>query len=69
MTEISRETDFLAHHVGDGVAMAVRDAEPNTVEGGHLRGPATITLQPHDTIPLGHKVALTDLEAGQAFIE
>lgn len=69
MTEKSREPDFLAHHDGDVVAVAVRDLEPGTVEGGYLRGPESISLELHEAVPLGHKVALTDLEAGQDIIE
>ncbi|MDH6291352.1 UxaA family hydrolase [Rhodococcus opacus] len=69
MQDVSREPDFLAHHDGDAVAVAVRDLEPGAVEGGYLRGPATVTLELRDPVPLGHKIALVDLEKGQDVIE
>jgi len=65
----SRAPDFLAHHDGDVVAVAVRDLEPGNVEGGYLRGPASIALELHDPVPLGHKLSLVELEAGQDVIE
>lgn len=69
MAEESREPGFLAHYDGDVVAVAVRDLEPGSIEGGYLRGPASITLDVLHRIPLGHKLALVDLEAGQDVIE
>jgi (2R)-sulfolactate sulfo-lyase subunit alpha len=60
---------FLAHHEGDLVAVAVRDLEPGTVEGGHLRGPASVTVELLDPVPLGHKLALADIVDGQDVIE
>ncbi|MDV7089742.1 MULTISPECIES: UxaA family hydrolase [Rhodococcus] len=69
MKDATRAPDFLAHHDGDVVAVAVRDLDPGAVEGGYLRGPASVSLELLDPIPLGHKVALVDLEAGQDVIE
>jgi (2R)-sulfolactate sulfo-lyase subunit alpha len=60
---------FLAHQDGDLVAVAVRDLEPGSVEGGYLRGPASVTVQLLDSVPLGHKLALTDIAEGQDVIE
>lgn len=69
MTSTSSGPDFLAHFDGDVVAVAVRDLVPGTVEGGYLRGPKSISLELLHEVPLGHKLALTDLEAGQDVIE
>jgi (2R)-sulfolactate sulfo-lyase subunit alpha len=69
MAEKSKEPGFLAHHDGDVVAVAVRDLEPGLVEGGYLRSSESIALELSDPVPLGHKVALTDLEAGEDVIE
>jgi (2R)-sulfolactate sulfo-lyase subunit alpha len=69
MTTNSREPDFLAHHEGDVVAVAVRDLGPGPIEGGYLRGPASVSLELREAVPLGHKLALADLEDGQDVIE
>ncbi|HEY2441639.1 MAG TPA: UxaA family hydrolase [Streptosporangiaceae bacterium] len=59
---------FLAHRDGDAVAVAVRDLEPGPVQGGYLAGP-DISLQLTEAVPLGHKLALADIAAGQDIIE
>lgn len=69
MTNTSAGPGFLAHHEGDDVAVAVRDLTPGTVEGGYLRGPASISLELLHEVPLGHKLALVDIEPGQDVIE
>ncbi|GAB2765847.1 UxaA family hydrolase [Sinomonas soli] len=69
MTDASGEPGFLAHYDGDVVAVAVRDLEPGPVEGGYLRGPASVTVELHDPVPLGHKLALADIKAGEDVIE
>lgn len=61
--------DFLAHHEGDSVGVAVRDLSPGTVEGGYLSGPVAIQIELRHDVPLGHKLALTDLSAGDDVIE
>ncbi|PXY25217.1 hypothetical protein DI005_02580 [Prauserella sp. PE36] len=60
---------YLAHHDGDLVAVAVRDLEPGPVEGGYLRGPENVTIELLEPVPLGHKLALTDIAEGQDVIE
>lgn len=53
--------DFLAHHEGDAVAVAVRDVPVSAAGVAYLdsgRRTSVVTTEP---IPLGHKVALTDL--------
>ena len=69
MAEAPRGPDFLAHHVGDVVAVAVRNLDPGAVEGGYLRDPALVSLELRDPVPLGHKLALVDLKVGQDVIE
>jgi (2R)-sulfolactate sulfo-lyase subunit alpha len=60
---------FLAHREGDLVGVAVRDLDPGLVTGGYLNGPATVSVRLTEAVPLGHKVALTDIQAGQDVIE
>ena len=60
---------FLAHREDDLVAVAVRDLDPGPVQGGYLSGPATLSVQLNEAIPLGHKLALADIAAGQDVIE
>ena len=60
---------FLAHREGDLVGVAVRDLEPGPVHGSYLTGEDTISVTLTEPVPLGHKVALTDIAAGQDVIE
>ena len=60
---------FLAHRDGDLVGVAVRDLDPGPVQGGYLSGPASISVRLTEAVPLGHKLALTDIAAGQEIIE
>lgn len=64
-----RPPDFLAHHDGDTVAVAVRDLGAGEAEGGYLRGPESVTVRLTGDVPLGHKFALTDIAAGAQVIE
>jgi (2R)-sulfolactate sulfo-lyase subunit alpha len=61
--------DFLAHKDGDSVAVAVKDLVPGSVEGRYLEGAGSVGLELQATVPLGHKLALTDLKAGDDVIE
>jgi (2R)-sulfolactate sulfo-lyase subunit alpha len=61
--------DFLAHNEGDLVAVAVRDLVPGVARGAYLRGPDVVTVELREPVPLGHKLALTDIAAGQDIIE
>lgn len=63
------EPGFLAHHEGDKVAVAVRDLAPGTVQGGYLKGPASVAVELQDEVPLGHKFALVDIAEGEDVIE
>jgi (2R)-sulfolactate sulfo-lyase subunit alpha len=60
---------FLAHRQDDLVGVAVRDLDPGPVRGAYLSGPATLSVQLTEAIPLGHKLALADIAAGQDVIE
>jgi len=60
---------FLAHRDGDLVGVAVRDLDPGPAVGGYLSGPATISVRLTEAVPLGHKLALADIAAGQEVIE
>ncbi len=64
-----QEPEFLAHRDGDLVGVAVRDLEPGPVTGGCLTGPASLTVRLTEPVPLGHKLALADIAAGQDIIE
>jgi (2R)-sulfolactate sulfo-lyase subunit alpha len=60
----------IAHRKGDAVAVAVGDLSPGeTIQVRLLDGSPPVTVTVRDPVPLGHKVALTDLAAGQDVIE
>jgi (2R)-sulfolactate sulfo-lyase subunit alpha len=63
------EPGFLAHRDGDLVGVAVRDLEPGPVAGGYLSGAASLSVRLTEPVPLGHKLALADIAAGQEVIE
>lgn len=64
-----RPPDFLVHREGDSVGVAVRDLTPGPVEGTYLYGPASLTVRLAAEVPLGHKLALTDIAEGADVIE
>jgi (2R)-sulfolactate sulfo-lyase subunit alpha len=61
--------DFLAHKEGDSVAVAVRDLAEGSVDGAYLEGPDGVQVELLSEVPLGHKLALTDIGAGTDVIE
>jgi len=63
------QPDFLAHHEGDVVAVAVRDLVPGLVRGAYLDTDAEIEVRLRHEVPLGHKLALADVAAGAEVIE
>lgn len=69
MANAPRPPDFLAHHDGDVVAVAVRDLAAGPAEGTYLRGPASVSVELREDVPLGHKLALTDISEGRDVIE
>ncbi len=52
---------FLAHREGDHVAVAVQDVEPGPGRVLYMDSSRAIELAVQEPVPLGHKVALTDL--------
>jgi (2R)-sulfolactate sulfo-lyase subunit alpha len=64
-------TDFIVHDKADTVGVAVvEDIQPNTsVTGWIMETDETITLTALDAIPLGHKIALTDIEPGDTVLK
>lgn len=63
------QTDLLAHHQGDAVAVAVRDLDAGSMSVGYLDESAGSTVDVTGKVPLGHKVALQDLADGADVIE
>jgi (2R)-sulfolactate sulfo-lyase subunit alpha len=66
-----RKADFLVHAASDTVGVVVVE---DAVSGSELTGwimetDETITLKAVDDIPLGHKVALKEIENGDAIIK
>lgn len=60
---------FLAHRVGDHVAVAVRNVEPGPASVVYLENDTDQALTVLENVPLGHKVALVDLAADEAVVE
>lgn len=61
---------FLVHAPDDVVAVAVTDIEPGAGVLGRVQQSGTPrTLDIHDRIPLGHKVALRDLADGEQVVK
>jgi len=64
-------TDFLVHATSDTVGVVVTE---DAVSGKELTGwimetDATLTIRAMDDIPLGHKVALSDIEKGETILK
>ena len=56
---------FLVHAPGDSVGVAVEPiAAGETVQGVVLEDNSTTTITAQDAVPLGHKIALVRLSAG-----
>jgi (2R)-sulfolactate sulfo-lyase subunit alpha len=64
-------TDFIVHDKADTVGVAVVEGiQPNTsVMGWIMETNETITLTALDGIPLGHKIALDDIEPGETVLK
>jgi (2R)-sulfolactate sulfo-lyase subunit alpha len=61
---------FLIHNEGDDVGVATDDIEGGAeVLGVYMDSGATVTVTAHGDIPLGHKIALSDLAEGADVIE
>jgi len=58
---------FLVHAPGDSVGVAVEPiAAGETVQGVVLEDNSTTTITAQDAVPLGHKIALVKLSAGDS---
>jgi len=56
---------FLIHNEGDDVGIATEDINRgDQVTGVYMDTEETITLQARGDIPLGHKIALSDIAKG-----
>lgn len=61
---------FLVHAPDDAVGVAVRDIDPGpAVPGRVMDGGGSLQVDVVSSIPLGHKVALRDIAAGERVIE
>lgn len=61
---------ILLHEPGDDVGVAVVDLKKNSIAGAvTLEGKRAGSVKLRDHVPLGHKVALRDLEKGRAVIK
>jgi len=61
---------FLIHNEGDDVGIATEDINRgDQVTGVYMDTEETITLQARGDIPLGHKIALAAVGAGQQVIK
>lgn len=63
--------DFLVHQDGDSVGVVVIEGVQAGAEltGWVMREDRTVTLKVLEDIPIGHKVALTDVAVGESVIE
>ena len=62
-------SDFLIHNEGDAVAVAVHDVAPGERKAVYMDSDRDVTVNVTEVIPLGHKVALVDLDEGVEVIE
>ncbi len=64
-------THFLVHDKADTVGVVVvENVQPGqALTGWIMETDETITVKSMDTIPLGHKIALTDIEEGATLIK
>ncbi|TMC07407.1 MAG: hypothetical protein E6J41_16245 [Chloroflexi bacterium] len=60
---------FLVHNEGDHVAVAVQDVDPGRRRAVYLDSDRAVEVEVTETVPLGHKVALADLDGGAEVIE
>ncbi len=67
----SSPPDFLVHDSIDSVGVVVVEnvSAGNTLTGWVMDTDETIAIQAHDDIPLGHKIALVELDEGSSVIK
>jgi (2R)-sulfolactate sulfo-lyase subunit alpha len=57
---------FLVHHVDDSVGVAVTDIDAGSEVTGRVQSTGEqVQLRVSDPVPLGHKLALRDIPAGE----
>jgi (2R)-sulfolactate sulfo-lyase subunit alpha len=62
--------NFLVHAPEDAVGVAVRDISPGpAVKGRVMDGGGEVELDVVSEVPLGHKIALRDIPAGERVIK
>lgn len=62
--------NFLVHAPDDVVGVAVQDIEPGAAVPGKIQSNGSpLQLDVLDRVPLGHKVALRDLKAGEQVVK
>ena len=64
-------THYLIHHRKDTVGVAVAEGIESQQEltGWLMDGDETVTINARDPIPLGHKIALAEIGAGDSIIK
>jgi (2R)-sulfolactate sulfo-lyase subunit alpha len=64
-------TDFIVHDKADTVGVVVvEDVQPGKeVTGWIMETDETVTMTALDAVPLGHKIALGDLKAGDTVLK
>jgi (2R)-sulfolactate sulfo-lyase subunit alpha len=64
-------TDFIVHDKADTVGVAVvEDIQPNKeLTGWIMETDETIKIQALDAVPLGHKIALTNIKNGDTVLK
>jgi (2R)-sulfolactate sulfo-lyase subunit alpha len=60
---------FLVHNEGDHVGVAVQDVDPGRRRAVYLDSDREVEVDVVESVPLGHKVALSDLDEGANVIE
>jgi len=60
---------FLLHHDGDSVAVAVMDLLPGSVNGAALKGGTKYSFDLLAACPLGHKFAAVEIKNGDDIIK
>ena len=61
---------FLVHAKSDHVGVATDDLKKNeTVDGVFMDSNGKITVKANEDVPLGHKIALSNLKKGEKVIE
>ncbi|MGP4041109.1 UxaA family hydrolase [Gracilibacillus sp. D59] len=61
---------FLIHHKGDHVGVATEEMKSGEeVMGVYMDDDTSVVIKANDNIPLGHKIALADLQEREPVIE